>query len=422
MLARDSNNPLPCTALLQTCKQLHDEATEVIAKSFAFVHVDMTDEPELASILVERVKAAVIMSTSELGHYLTKVGRCAMHLRIGAERIESSVTNIMLSDAGALWDFLEALVTFPGRYISSYRLWNDFVACDLRYRIEFTQSARSTKQRRRQETLLLQPFFDLFWNEFYHVSIVGAMDETRRDRLLERMRMQKWSSAEEFIDSLKRAILSGRVAYQQGNYRTAYSLWRQARHELTLTGYNSQPDLLDHHETPIKKICFQLYGYLAAVYLEFAMDPQLGSIVHHYDLELLDDRYRCCSQRVACPDSTAHRDQLRFAAMAYEYCLSASACMASYRPTELQLSNLHHRRAQALRLRACLRGNLQAAEKAICQAINLCSVDAWLHIERQKIQDMIRVEVKMGTVEFEDEGCCIGTGRETECVRCWSAS
>jgi len=359
---------------------------------------------------MKSVKSALLVKDWET-RYVSNQGGCAMHLHISEEDDNPLKTHIMLADEIALYDFLKALVALENQVLEGYAEVYDeeldnhrvFVRY-LTYRIDFPPSGHLEKKQRRLETLLLKSFFDLFWSGFRYVTITGARDEGQQDRLLESVRKDRWSTVEECIDVLQNLNLAGRLAYQKGDYYAAHKHWEHAEYTWNTTMWTDQAQEANIFEeptvvAPMSNVLFQLRSNLAAVFLKFANDPHLASEVLENRFQLdCQKGYRCCLQPSDfCLESKMHENQLRFAAVAHEYCTFAGNLVKRWQPTNIQLSNLHYRRAQALRLRGCLRGNLQAAGVAIQEAIRLCPVDAALPAEWQKITDGMRAEIKSGT-------------------------
>jgi hypothetical protein len=377
-----------------------------MARTFPFILVELPGKSSLVPVLQKSVKSALLVKNWETRH-VSYQAVCSMHLRIGSNVPDTSKAHFMLADDSALYDFLKAFMDLEGHVLegpvdgssNSPVLRTRILA----YRIDFPQSGNLETKQRRLETQLLKPFFDLFWSGFNSMTITGATDSAQRSRLLESVRKDRWSTTQECIDFLSNLNLIGTTAYQQSDFSTAYKHWEHADHTWTTTLWTSQAVMFQFPAVgaPLANVLFQIRSNLAALFLEFANAPRLASEVweNRFQADCLEG-YRCCSRLSAsCSESStqAHEAQLRFAAIAHEYCMSASVLLPEFQPSDRQLSNLHYRRAQALRLRGCLMGNLQAGGVHVSEARRLCLGDAAVEAELERIRERIREEREAGT-------------------------
>jgi len=256
----------------------------------------------------------------------------------------------------------------------------------LDYKLEFAAKKHNNVHEKLKATIresqLYQPFFEFFWSGFKSFSVKGAVNADLAQSLRTRVVKNKWKSPEEFIASLDQGREEGKAAFLKGDLTAAYNAWQGAQHLKDMTihsrqGHNFMVNRLGTaYGAKFDEVMFHLSSNIAAVLLKIAAEPQ-----------------------------KKHEEKMELAAKAHQACVFAIDCgqMRNFYPNNQQLGKVYFRKAQALRMRGCLRGNLKEAEKALAKARELCPRDPAIKAEKRELELASRSEMAKGNVQAFQE-------------------
>ena len=217
-----------------------------------------------------------------------------------------------------------------------------------------------------REKQLLQPFFEFFWSGFKDVSINYAVNDKLARKLTAHVAKDKWKTPREFITFLDLARETGKAAYLKGDLISAHLIWQGALDvkDMTIIAPGGYMFMLQRFGNVMGRmfdeVIFHLLSNLAAVLLKFAEQPH-----------------------------KTHEVKMELAAKAHQACINAIEYgeALNFFPSKQQIGKIHYRRAQALRMRSYLPGNLKEAEIALSKAKRLCPKDAaLLNAEKKELE------------------------------------
>jgi len=221
------------------------------------------------------------------------------------------------------------------------------------YHIDFLHSsALPSTKRARLEIVLLQPFFDFWWGGFDRFFVGGTTDQKLSTSLKASVNADKWLSSTQWIDALAQARASGVTAFRAGNFTVAHKFWQDAEDLKMMTIHTQQGYrwMISRGGTAwgsrFEENCFHIHTNLATVLLRLADVSE---------------------------DQNSRRDHL---AAAHQQCIHGidAAHMPNFTPSDVQLSKVHLRRAQALRMQCDVDADVSsvtAAREALRLAYNL---------------------------------------------------
>jgi len=219
------------------------------------------------------------------------------------------------------------------------------------YNIDFLHpAAMPSAKRAKLEALLLQPFFNFWWSGFDRFSVNNTTDQNLATTLKASVNTDKWPSPIVWISVLAQAREVGLIAFRAGNFATAHEIWQNAHDLKQMTVHTNQGyHFVTNRDgkvwgSRVEENCFHIHSNLAAVLLRLAD---------------------------ATEDQEKRRDLLNDA---HQQCIFGIdfSHMGNFVPTNAQLSKVHLRYAQAMRMRedADMR-QLIAARRAVEEAHRL---------------------------------------------------
>jgi len=267
----------------------------------------------------------------------------------------------------------------------------------LDYKLELTAKKHNSVHEKLKATLrekqLFQPFFEFFWSGFKLFSIKRAVNADLAQSLRTHVAKNKWKSPEDFVASLNQGREEGKAAFIKGDLITAHRVWQEALHLKDMTvhspqGYNFMVNRRGNaYGAKFDEAVFHLSSNMAAVLL-----------------------------KLAAQSHKTHEEKMKLAAEAHQACVFAIDFgeMRNFYPSKPQVGKVYFRKAQALRMRGCLRGNLREAEKCLAKATKLCPNDAAsLKAEAEEIKltmlsEMARGNFKASLEAEHGSGCHCG--------------
>lgn len=376
------------------CKQLYNESTGLVTSKFAIVRAYISRFDKLGRVLKRKVSTA-IHHDSNHSLYERTAGLSWMDFAIMGANYHEQAHCFMLVGLTNLRAFVKACLLARSHDLPQDRDF-DPKARDLYYEFMFwnnssKSASEKSKQIRRQEQLC-QPLFELFWSGFRNFRVLRGEDEELAKKVVKHAGQNRWKNPEELIASLNQAREEGKAAYFKGDLVKAHKFWQEGRDLKMLTVYSPQGRdfMINRRGTAcgakLDEVTFHLESNLAAVLLKIAQEPRR---THQEKMDLAADAHQAC---VFAIDFTTSRN---------------------FTPSNKQVGKVYYRKAQSLRLRGCLRGNLKQAEKRLAEAMKLCPDDPALKEEARQIQSTMLAEVAQGNYKAvmgreHESGCHCG--------------
>lgn len=179
----------------------------------------------------------------------------------------------------------------------------------------------------------------------------------------------KWSNVNEYITTLDNARQAGKEAYNAGDIQTAYEIWKDGTELFSMQthteqGYNWNVNRRgSKYGTRMDEVLFHLHSNLAAACLKLANGIGSDPAKQHKKLDLA-------------------RELVQEAVHANDW-----GQMQNFKPSNVQMSKAHYRRAQGL----VMLGKLEGATKAMQKASDLKPNDKDL---KKKAADMHKQYIK----------------------------
>jgi len=163
--------------LLHVNKRIYAEVTDVILRTFPFVHVEIRNHDELVHLLKKRVPSLVLQCPSPKIAIVTDFKHYSMVVRIGTPREAPRIKGVyhLMVIGEAAWTHVVKAIALhvPSRDLD----WDGANPPSLlSYEVQLLESYGTTVLQEERHIRLCQPLFDYWWNDYNTVRVISTFN------------------------------------------------------------------------------------------------------------------------------------------------------------------------------------------------------------------------------------------------------